>query len=94
MKTPVIALCLFSALAFSLAAIAQLAGLILVQSTSLFVLEGGFVAAATLAFAFVDYSRKPSFRIRRTSVDSTQPAADESGTSSSQLDWTYAPRTA
>jgi hypothetical protein len=94
MKASVVALCLFSALAFASTAIAQVAGIILLQSTSIPALVGSLVAAGVLAFAFGDYSRKPSFRLRRTPGHSTHLAGDESGTSSTQLDWTYAPRTA
>ena len=49
-------------------------------------LVGVLAVIGVLAFAFSDYSRKPSFRVRRHETPST-PATDSAAIH--QLDWTY-----
>lgn len=90
MKASVIQARLFSApvLVVILAAAAPAAVFSLIMTPALVAALAG---VGVLAFAFSDYSRKPSFRVRRHEAPST-PATHSAVIA--QLDWTYTARSA
>ena len=79
----------FSVSLFALAAIATLTVIVSILLTP--ALVAAVAALGILGFAFSDYSRKPSFRVRRNASLSC-PRAESSEISS--LDWTYTSRVA
>jgi len=84
-----IALCLHTA-GFIAAAIAHAAGLLSFNVLTPGGISGALLIAAVLAFACIDYRRKPSFRARRSpemATQSTDPRPNGPGP-----DWTYTTR--
>ena len=71
----------------------QFAGWVNLPGISLFGLVGGLVLSFTLVVLLGDYSRKPAFRVRRTS---TSPESDAGFTVNRPAgqgpDWTYTTR--
>ena len=90
MKKILLTASLLSALALALATAAQFAGLVSFQTPAPGVFIGGIAAVGVLAFASYDYSRQPSFRVRRTS---RHPAKTDPATSRTAIaagpGWTY-----
>ena len=84
MKASVVQARLFSAPVLVLAALATPAVLFSILMSP--ALVGALAIIGVLAFAFSDYSRKPSFRVRHHETPSTS-ATDSAAIH--QLDWTY-----
>ena len=84
MKASVVQARLLSAPVLVLAAAAAPAALFSILMTP--ALVAALAIIGVLGFAFADYSRKPSFRVRRHESPSN-PAADSAALNS--LDWTY-----
>ena len=95
MKNTVVTASLIPVLALALATAAQFAGLVSFPGLNPTVLIGGLAAAGVLAFAFYDYSRKPSFRVRRISRHPAKavPATNRTAVAAG-CDWTYNTRAA
>ena len=90
MKTSLRVAYQISAFTFAIAVVAQLAGLVTVPGLSRASLIGGLAAIGLIAFALGDYTRKPSFRIRRTSSSRTEAASDSPASpAAAAIDWTY-----
>ena len=81
---------LFSAPVFALIVVVGLASIALLTTP---VLVGGLAAVGVLALAFSDYSRKPSFRVRRSAAPSLH-RTPASPAVIANLDWTYTSRAA
>ena len=56
-------------------------------------LVGGLVVSCTLVFVLGDYSRKPAFRVRRTSTESADAGPTVNRPAGQAPDWTYTTRT-
>ena len=91
MKTTLRVASRISAFAFGLAVLAQYSGLVSFPRHSS-VLVGGLVVSGLLVFAFGDYARKPSFRVRRTSGGSIDAGPTVNRPVGPGPDWTYATR--
>jgi hypothetical protein len=78
-----------SAPLFALVSVASITALFSILMTP--ALVAALAALGILAFAFSDYSRKPSFRVRRNTTRATPPSHAAVITS---LDWTYTSRAA
>jgi hypothetical protein len=73
MKTALVTTSLFSALAFAVPVVAQIAGLVSFLTPDPAGLIGGCVAAGLLGSALRDYARRPTFRVRRKSAQPARP---------------------
>ena len=95
MKKTLISASVVFAIGYTVAIAAQFAGFISFNLFGLPVLMGGALASGLVAFVFSDYSRRPSFRVRRPQdtkeerTVSARPAAEDPVTM-----WTYTTRQA
>ncbi|MSU49777.1 MAG: hypothetical protein EXS37_11945 [Opitutus sp.] len=93
MKTTAVTTSLLSILA--LVAVAPFAGPVSFPGLNPTALVGGLFAAGMLAFAFSDYSRKPSFRARHAAPRPTRATpATGRAPAAANCDWTYNTRAA
>ena len=83
---------IIAALGFALATLLQFIGLVHIPGISTAGLVGGLVVSCTLVLVLGDYSRKPAFRVRRTSKESTDAGPTVNRPAGQAPDWTYATR--
>ena len=84
---------MIAALGFALATLVQFTGLIDIPVIPPAGLVGGLVVSCMLVLVLGDYSRKPAFRVRRTSPESTQEGYTVNRPAGQAPDWTYTTRT-
>ena len=85
---------MIAALGFALATLVQFTGLVNIPGIPPAGLVGGLVVACILVLVLGDYSRKPAFRVRRTStsVDSPDAGSTVNRPAGQGPDWTYTTR--
>ena len=93
MKTIIRTVSTIAALGFALATLLQFTGLVTIPGIPPGGLVGGLVASCTLALFLGDYSRKPAFRVRRTSAESADTRPTVNRPAGQAPDWTYTTRT-
>src|SRR5215207_5845333 len=92
MKTTLRALSLIAAFAFALATLLQFSGLVNISGIPPAGLVGGLLVSCTLVLVLVDYSRKPAFRVRRTSTEPADAGPTVHRPAGQAPDWTYTTR--
>jgi hypothetical protein len=92
MKTTLRTVGMIAALGFALATLLQFTGLINFPGIPTAGLIGGLAISCTLALVLGDYSRKPAFRVRRTSTDSADAGPTVNRPAGQAPDWTYTTR--
>jgi hypothetical protein len=92
MKTTLRTVSMIAALGFAIAAMVQFTGLVSIPGISPAGLIGGLVGSCTLVLLLSDYSRKPAFRVRRMSTDSTDAGPTVNRPAGQAPDWTYTTR--
>ena len=91
MKTTLRTVSMIAALGFALATLLQFTGLISLPGIPTAGLVGGLAVSCILVLVLGDYSRKPAFRVRRTSTDSAD-APTVNRPAGQAPDWTYTTR--
>ena len=89
MKITLRTVSMIAALGFALVTSAQVTGLVDLRGIPPAGLVGGLVVACLLVLLLRDYSRKPTFRVRRTSTDSTSAGPTVNRPAGQAPDWTY-----
>lgn len=89
MKITIRTVSIFVALGFALASLVQFTGLVEIPGVTPADLIGGVVASCTLVLLLGDYSRRPAFRVRRTSSDPSHEGPTVNRPSGQGPDWTY-----
>jgi hypothetical protein len=93
MKTIIRTVSTIAALGFVLATLLQFTGLVTIPGIPLAGLIGGLVVSCTLVLLLGDYSRKPAFRVRRTSAEPADAGPTVNRPAGQAPDWTYTTRT-
>ena len=93
MKTIIRTVSTIAALGFALATLLQFTGLVTIPGIPPAALVGGLVVSCTLVLALGDYSRKPAFRVRRTSTEPADAGPTVNRPAGQAPDWTYTTRT-
>ena len=93
MKTTLRKVSLIATLGFALACLVQFAGFVTIPGVPSAVLIGGLIVSVTLLLVLGDYSRKPAFRVRRTSTESADAGPTVNRPPGQSPDWTYTTRT-
>jgi hypothetical protein len=83
---------ILAALGFALATLLQSIQLISIPGVSTAALVGGLAASCILILVLGDYSRKPAFRVRRTSPESADAGPTVNRPVGQAPDWTYTTR--
>jgi hypothetical protein len=83
---------MFAALGFAFAILLQFTGLVTIPGVPPFGLVGGLVVSGTLLLVLGDYSRKPAFRVRRTSTEPADAGPTVNRPAGQTPDWTYTTR--
>jgi hypothetical protein len=92
MKTSLRTIGMIAAFGFALASLLQFTGLVTIPGVPPAILVGGFVFSCSLVLVLGDYSRKPAFRVRRTSADSNHEGYTVNRPAGQGPDWTYTTR--
>lgn len=93
MKTTLRSVSIIAALAFAIATLVQFTGLADIPGVPLVALVGGLLVSCMLVLLLGDYSRKPAFRVRRTSTESPDAGQTVNRPAGQAPDWTYTTRT-
>ena len=92
MKTILRIVSVIAALGFALATLLQFTGLATIPGITTAGLVGGLAVSCTLVLVLGDYSRKPAFRVRRTSAGPADAGPTVNRPAGQAPDWTYTTR--
>jgi hypothetical protein len=92
MKTTLRIVSMIAALGFAFATLLQFTGLVAIPGVPTTGLIGGLAVACTLLLVLGDYSRKPAFRVRRSSVAPADAGPTVNRPAGQAPDWTYTTR--